>query len=81
MGDQRVEPTELDLSYKSRFTGVVLPDAYESLINECIQGHSTNFVRDDELDAAWRIFTPLLQAIDAGALTPIPYAMGSRGPC
>lgn len=72
--------TELDLTYKQRYDSVRLPDAYESLINEVVQGNSTNFVRDDELDAAWRIYTPLLHAIDAGHAKPTPYPMGSRGP-
>lgn len=71
--------SELDLTYRSRYN-VVLPEAYESLINEAIHGNSTNFVRKDELDAAWRIFTPLLQQIDRGEIEPIPYAAGSRGP-
>ncbi|EPY38481.1 glucose-6-phosphate 1-dehydrogenase [Angomonas deanei] len=71
--------TELDLTYHSRY-GVYIPDAYESLINECILGNSTNFVRKDELDAAWKIFTPLLHQIDQGHVTPIPYKAGSRGP-
>jgi glucose-6-phosphate 1-dehydrogenase len=72
--------TELDLTYKERFSSVRLPDAYESLINEVIVGNPTNFVRSDELEAAWNIFTPLLHKIDAGELEPTPYPMGSRGP-
>ncbi len=34
----------------------------------------------DELRAAWAIFTPLLQHIDAGGLPLHPYPYGSRGP-
>ena len=74
-----VQQTELDLTYGKRF-GVVLPEAYESLINEAMLGSSTNFVRSDELKAAWEIFTPLLHAVDRGELKPVPYAAGSRGP-
>ncbi|CCW67650.1 unnamed protein product [Phytomonas sp. Hart1] len=71
--------TELDLTYRSRYN-VRFPDAYESLINDAILGNSTNFVRKDELDAAWRIFTPLLQQIDQGDVDLIPYMAGTRGP-
>eukprot|EP00331_Platyophrya_macrostoma_P004775 CAMPEP_0176414206 /NCGR_PEP_ID=MMETSP0127-20121128/5133_1 /TAXON_ID=938130 /ORGANISM="Platyophrya macrostoma, Strain WH" /LENGTH=551 /DNA_ID=CAMNT_0017794087 /DNA_START=49 /DNA_END=1704 /DNA_ORIENTATION=- len=71
--------TELDLTYQNRYQ-VDLPDAYESLISEAIFGSSTNFVRSDELEAAWEIFTPLLHAIDRGEVTPTPYVAGSRGP-
>ncbi|CAJ1007668.1 Glucose-6-phosphate dehydrogenase, NAD binding domain [Leishmania naiffi] len=71
--------TELDLTYHSRYS-VRLPDAYESLINDALLGNSTNFVRKDELDVAWRIFTPLLHQIDRGEVAPIPYQAGTRGP-
>eukprot|EP00796_Vickermania_ingenoplastis_P006309 gene6309-4540_t len=71
--------TELDLTYHSRYN-VHLPDAYESLISAALAGNTTNFVRKDELDAAWRIFTPVLHQIDRGELDPIPYPAGTRGP-
>lgn len=71
--------TELDLSYEHRYN-ITLPDAYESLIHEALLGRSTNFVRKDELDAAWRIYTPLLEAIERGETTTYPYSAGSKGP-
>ena len=37
-------------------------------------------MRDDELRAAWQIFTPLLHSIDKGDSKPLPYEYGSRGP-
>ncbi|KAJ3129674.1 Glucose-6-phosphate 1-dehydrogenase [Nowakowskiella sp. JEL0407] len=72
--------SELDLSYNKRFKELVIPDAYESLILDVLKGDKSNFVRDDELDAAWKIFTPILHEIDAGGLTPEPYVFGTRGP-
>ncbi|RNE95497.1 putative glucose-6-phosphate 1-dehydrogenase, partial [Trypanosoma conorhini] len=71
--------TELDLTYERRYD-ITLPDAYESLLHEALLGSSTNFVRKDELDAAWRIYTPLLHAIDRGELKVLPYVAGTRGP-
>eukprot|EP01147_Barroeca_monosierra_P001998 gene1998-5073_t len=75
-----MEQTDLDLSYKKRFEGVRLPDAYERLVLEVIRGSALHFVRTDELKEAWRIFTPLLHNIDAGRIKPIEYEFGSRGP-
>ncbi|KAF9919758.1 Glucose-6-phosphate 1-dehydrogenase [Linnemannia zychae] len=72
--------SDLDLSYSSRFNDSVIPEAYESLILDALNGDHSNFVRDDELDAAWKIFTPILKEIDQGEIDPIPYAYGSRGP-
>lgn len=74
--------SELDLSYKTRFPTKfsTLPDAYTRLILQVLRGDSSAFVRDDELREAWRIFTPLLHAIDDGAIEPIKYKAFSRGP-
>eukprot|EP01064_Diplonema_japonicum_P036186 TRINITY_DN8062_c1_g2_i1.p1 TRINITY_DN8062_c1_g2~~TRINITY_DN8062_c1_g2_i1.p1 ORF type:complete len:555 (+),score=193.44 TRINITY_DN8062_c1_g2_i1:87-1751(+) len=74
-----IHTTELDLTYKDRY-GVALPDAYESLIYEAVLGHTTNFVRSDELDAAWKIYTPLLNEIEKGTIRSEPYVFGTRGP-
>jgi len=38
-----------------------LPDAYERLILDVVNGDKRLFIRDDELDAAWRLFTPILK--------------------
>uniref|UniRef100_A0A0M3IR86 glucose-6-phosphate dehydrogenase (NADP(+)) n=1 Tax=Ascaris lumbricoides TaxID=6252 RepID=A0A0M3IR86_ASCLU len=75
-----VEETELDLSYSARYKDIRLPDAYERLFLEVIMGSQINFVRTDELDYSWRIFTPLLKTIEAKKIKPIEYIFGSRGP-
>ncbi|PWA00421.1 hypothetical protein BB558_003529 [Smittium angustum] len=72
--------TDLDLSYIHRFSDVLIPDAYASLLLDVIGSDHSNFVREDELDEAWRIFTPILKRIDEGNVKPLPYAYGTRGP-
>ena len=72
--------TDLDLTYRRRFSNVQIPQAYESLLLDCLQGDHSNFVRDDELDEAWQIFTPLLKSIDEGKVPIHEYKYGSRGP-
>jgi len=79
----RAMPSEMDLTYKRRFTDVKIPEAYEALILDAFKGDHSNFVRDDELEQAWKIYTPILHWIegrDGDAPTPIPYPYGSRGP-
>ena len=51
----RAIPTEMDLTYKRRFTDMHIPEAYESLILDALKGDHSNFVRDDELDVAWKV--------------------------
>ncbi|GIL45941.1 hypothetical protein Vafri_3047 [Volvox africanus] len=75
--EMNYEMSELDLSYPERYKGVVIPDAYERLILDCIRGDQQHFVRRDELRAAWAIFTPLLHAVDAGAVQIHPYPYGT----
>lgn len=58
----------------------MLPEAYERLIMDVFAGSPANFVRSDELAEAWRIFTPVLHAIEAERVQPLPYVHGSRGP-
>jgi len=79
----RVLPVEMDLTYKKRFSETNIPEAYEALILDALKGDHSNFVRDDELDVAWKIFTPLLHWIDGKngpPPRPVSYPYGSRGP-
>ena len=70
----------LDLSYREAYADARIGDAYENLLLDVIRGDRSLFIRDDELEAAWDLFTPLLHAIDAGSDTPHPYPFGSDGP-
>ena len=45
----------MDLTYKRRFTEAKIPEAYEALILDALRGDHSNFVRDDELDSAWKV--------------------------
>lgn len=76
----KLEETELDLTYNTRYKSARLPDAYERLILDVFVGSQMHFVRTDELAEAWRIFTPLLHQIEQEKPAPIPYRYGSRGP-
>ncbi|EMD40697.1 glucose-6-P dehydrogenase [Gelatoporia subvermispora B] len=81
--DMRAIPTEMDLTYKRRFADAKIHEAYESLILDALKGDHSNFVRDDELDVAWKIFTPILHWIEGRngpSPKPVPYPYGSRGP-
>lgn len=60
---EKLTTTELDLSYHERFDARV-PDAYERLIYDVLRGDHNLFVRGDELQAAWKIFTPILHTLE-----------------
>ena len=75
--------SELDLTYHHRYADTTVFDAYTRLILDVLRGKQATFVRDDELQAAWDIFTPLLHEIENNAASEkvqvIPYVFGSRG--
>lgn len=74
--------TDLDLTYATRYSHQFwIPEAYEALIRDCYLGNHSNFVRDDELDVSWKLFTPLLNYIESkDGPTPELYPYGSKGP-
>jgi glucose-6-phosphate 1-dehydrogenase len=73
--------TELDLTYAEKDPDGDIPQAYERLIYDVVRGDHNLFVRVDELEAAWKMFTPLLKAIETRKDKPVhKYAFGSRGP-
>jgi len=74
-----LKTAELDLTYKTRFD-VRLPDAYERLIWDVLRGDHNQFVRADELTAAWKVFTPILHQLEKEKKKPISYKFGTRGP-
>lgn len=57
-----------------------IPDAYERLLLDAIAGERRLFIRSDELDAAWALFTPVLKELEEKKITPEYYPYGSRGP-
>jgi glucose-6-phosphate 1-dehydrogenase len=71
---------DLDLSYKSAFVDTVIPEAYESLLLDVINGEKALFIRNDELEAAWDIFTPVLQEMEEKKIEAKTYTFGSKGP-
>ncbi len=73
-------PVMANFSYAEAFGGNT-PVAYETLILDAMRGDATLFTRRDEVEAEWKIITPIEQA---WAELPPPafpnYAAGSQGP-
>ncbi|XP_002984807.2 glucose-6-phosphate 1-dehydrogenase 3, chloroplastic [Selaginella moellendorffii] len=75
----RLDRSNLNLLYSDRYSREI-PDAYERLLLDAIEGERRLFIRSDELDAAWAIFTPLLKELEERKISPELYPYGSRGP-
>ena len=56
------------------------PEAYERLLLDAMLGDATLFARADEVEAAWAIVDPLLDASANGVVPLATYPAGSWGP-
>ncbi|HEY9752307.1 MAG TPA: glucose-6-phosphate dehydrogenase [Coleofasciculaceae cyanobacterium] len=77
----RTRSVDMDFRYDTAF-GQANTDAYSRLLIDCMLGDQTLFTRGDEVEASWRLLTPVLEAWDAPALPEaIPlYEAGTWGP-
>jgi glucose-6-phosphate 1-dehydrogenase len=69
----------MDMSYGSAFLEEA-PEAYERLLLDAMVGDPTLFIRSDEVDQAWQIVDPLLEAWATKSIPLAGYAAGTWGP-
>jgi glucose-6-phosphate 1-dehydrogenase len=76
----KLRPVDMRFSYRESFADTV-PAAYETLLLDVIRADATLFMRADQVEAAWGVITPLLQAWEAEEPIDFPnYQAGSWGP-
>jgi glucose-6-phosphate 1-dehydrogenase len=76
----RAITVDANFSYEAVF-GSRGPTAYETLLLDSMRGDATLFTRRDEVEAEWRIITPIEQAWAQLPRPPFPnYAAGTTGP-
>ncbi|MGD1894926.1 MAG: glucose-6-phosphate dehydrogenase, partial [Cyclobacteriaceae bacterium] len=57
------------------------PEAYETLLLDAIAGNAALFMRADQVEAAWEVVMPILNAWENSPITNNPsYDAGSWGP-
>lgn len=57
-----------------------VPDSYEHLVLDVIDGDNHVFMRSDEVEAAWNILSKILSEIDKENMSVELYEVGGRGP-
>jgi glucose-6-phosphate 1-dehydrogenase len=76
----KIRQTDLDFNYRCEFRGV-MPEAYERLLLDALEGDASLFARADEVEAAWTICDPILQAWQSSDQPPLHiYEPGDWGP-
>jgi len=75
-----ISPLSLDFKYEQAF-GNSPPEAYETLLEDCIEGDSTLFTRHDWVESAWALMDPIIQVWNLSKPKNFPnYEANSWGP-
>ncbi len=78
--DVLLDTVDMDFSYADHFGGRS-PEAYETLILDCLGGDGTLFASSDWIERSWELLMPVLEAWNATSATQVPsYASGTWGP-
>ena len=82
--DQEMNTRSMDMEfhYDSAFKDQSIPEAYERLLQDALNGDPSLFIRSDHIEEAWRIVDPILgNWEDPSSSTPLyTYEPGSWGP-
>jgi len=74
-----VRDVALSFSYRDAFAERA-PEAYERVLLDALIGDATLFIRSDEVEAAWRIVQPVIDAFESNAIPLHHYPAGTWGP-
>jgi glucose-6-phosphate 1-dehydrogenase len=76
----KMRQTDLDFNFRKEFRGS-MPEAYERLLLDALEGDASLFARADEVEAAWAICDPILAAWQSTNQPPmVEYDSGAWGP-
>ncbi len=66
----KLRQTDLEFSYQREFHGTI-PEAYERLLLDAMEGDASLFARADEVEAAWGIIDPIVDAWQSDSSLPL----------
>jgi len=76
----KLTPVEMDFMYKDAYTQDI-PEAYETLLLDVLEGDATLFMRADQVEAAWKVVMPIINAWKKNPSKQLRfYEPGSWGP-
>ena len=76
-----MDSKDMSFHYESAFKDQDIPEAYERLLQDALEGDASLFIRSDHIEQAWRIVEHLLDnQSGVGNQRPDQYDPGSWGP-
>jgi len=77
----KLRSVDMDFHYEDLFRPENVPEAYETLLRNALEGDPTLFTRGDGIEAAWRVVDSVITAWQSDDAPPLAtYAPGSWGP-
>jgi glucose-6-phosphate 1-dehydrogenase len=78
--ETRTQPVKMNFRYSTTF-GSNTPEAYERLVLDAMIGDGTLFIRGDEAETSWQLYTPVLERWAADGREGMDsYPAGTWGP-
>ena len=79
--EMAMTPMSMEFHYESAFRDQSIPEAYQRLLQDALEGDASLFIRSDQVEEAWRVVEPLLKAWEDPEVPPLHvYEPGSSGP-
>lgn len=76
-----MQPVDMQFHYKTSFKETAIPEAYERLLLDALNGDAALFARSDEIECAWKIIDRINAGWDGPQAPPmLNYKIGSWGP-
>ena len=74
-------PVDMEFHYRDSFADRMIPEAYERLLLDALNGDASLFTRSDEIELAWRFIDGIRSGWEGDQASPLfPYPQGSWGP-
>ena len=78
--EMKLQNVEMDFTYRESYTEQ-LPEAYEALLMDAMDGDASLFMRNDQVETAWKIVMPIINNWQKQSKSNLKfYAAGSEGP-
>jgi len=79
--DQGMRSVDMDFHYRDSFKDRNIPEAYERLLLEALDGDAALFTRSDGIEASWQVIDQVLHGWTEQNLPPlVTYPRGAWGP-
>ncbi len=76
----RMRSVDMEFHYADSFGKTAIPESYERLLLDALNGDASLFTRADEVETAWALIDPIIEAWESQKKPPTFYEPGSWGP-